>query len=139
LLTIFHGRGTIARRGTRQSPFARLREDQRFRVTEQGEIIASRYSNPDLAHRRLEQIVSAVVLASIPQKEQVVPEKWRTTINEMSKTAQHAYRSLVYETPGFVEFWMSATPLDEIKRLQIGSRPASRAKVGFADGVDQIR
>ena len=140
-LTIFHGRGgTIARgggpanRAIRAQPAGSV--NGRFRVTEQGEIIASRYANPDLAHRRLEQIVSAVILASVPQKEQVVPEKWRTTINEMSKTAQHAYRSLVYETPGFVEFWVSATPLDEIKRLQIGSRPASRAKAG---GVDQIR
>jgi phosphoenolpyruvate carboxylase len=84
----------------------------------------------------LEQIVSAVILASVQQREQIVPEKWRTTINEMSKAAQRAYRSLVYETPGFIEFWASATPLDEIKRLQIGSRPASRAKSG---AVDQIR
>ena len=143
-LTIFHGRGgTIARgggpanRAIRAQPAGSV--NGRFRVTEQGEIIASRYSNPDLAHRRLEQIVDAVILASIPQKQQIVPEKWRTTINEMSKTAQHAYRLLVYETPGFTEFWASATPLDEIKRLQIGSRPASRTKAGKADGVNQIR
>ena len=54
----------------------------------------------------------------------------------MSKAAQHAYRALVYETPGFIEFWESVTPLDEIKRLQIGSRPASRAKAG---AINQIR
>lgn len=140
-LTIFHGRGgTIARGGgpansaIRAQPAGSIKG--RFRVTEQGEIIASRYSNPDLAHRHLEQIVSAVILASVPHGEQVVPEKWRTAIGEMSKAAQRAYRSLVYETPGFIEFWESATPLDEIKRLQIGSRPASRANEG---AVDQIR
>lgn len=140
-LTIFHGRGgTIARgggpanRAIRAQPAGSI--NGRFRVTEQGEIIASRYSNPALAQQRLEQIVSAVILASIPQNERSVPEKWRIAISEMSKTAQRAYRLLVYETPGFIEFWAFATPLDEIKRLQIGSRPASRAQAG---AVDQIR
>ncbi len=142
-LTIFHGRGgTIARGGgpanqaIRAQPVGSIKG--RFRVTEQGEIIASRYSNPDLAHRHLEQIASAVILASAPQpqKEEPIPVQWRTAMDEMSKVAQQAYRALVYETPGFIEFWESATPLDEIKRLQIGSRPASRAKAG---AVNQIR
>jgi len=77
-----------------------------------------------------------VILASASQKEQPIPKQWRTALDQMSKAAQHAYRSLVYETTGFIEFWESATPLDEIKRLQIGSRPASRAKLG---AVNQIR
>jgi phosphoenolpyruvate carboxylase len=140
-LTIFHGRGgTIARGGgpanhaIRAQPAGSI--NGRFRVTEQGEIIASRYANPELAHRHLEQITNAVLLASSPQKEGPIPAKWRTALEEMSKIAQRAYRELVYETPGFIEFWESATPLDEIKRLQIGSRPASRAKLG---AVNQIR
>ncbi|MFN8413313.1 MAG: phosphoenolpyruvate carboxylase [Anaerolineales bacterium] len=140
-LTIFHGRGgTIARGGgpannaIRAQPAGSI--NGKFRVTEQGEIIASRYANPDLAHRHLEQIASAVILASAPHKKQPVSEIWRNTIEEMSKAGQRSYRSLVYETPGFIEFWESATPLDEIKRLQIGSRPASRAKAG---AVNQIR
>jgi len=140
-LTIFHGRGgTIARGGgpanhaIRAQPAGSI--NGRFRVTEQGEIIASRYANPDLAHRHLEQIASAVILASAPQKENPIPAQWRSAMDEMSKAAQNAYRGLVYETPGFIEFWESATPLDEIKRLQIGSRPASRAKAG---AVNQIR
>jgi phosphoenolpyruvate carboxylase len=140
-LTIFHGRGgTIARGGgpannaIRAQPAGSI--NGRFRVTEQGEIIASRYANPDLAHRHLEQIASAVILASAPHKEEPVPEKWRSTIEDMSKAALQAYRSLVYDTPGFIEFWECATPLDEIKRLQIGSRPASRTKLG---AVNQIR
>ena len=140
-LTIFHGRGgTIARGGGPANQAIRAQPagsiNGRFRVTEQGEIIASRYANPDLAHRHLEQIASAVILASAPQKENPIPAQWRTAMDEMSKTAQQTYRSLVYETPGFIEFWESATPLDEIKRLQIGSRPASRAKAG---AVNQIR
>lgn len=140
-LTIFHGRGgTIARGGgpanhaIRAQPAGSI--NGRFRVTEQGEIIASRYANPDLAHRHLEQIANAVILASAPQREESIPARWRETIEEMSGVAERAYRELVYETPGFIEFWESATPLDEIKRLQIGSRPAARAKLG---AVNQIR
>ena len=140
-LTIFHGRGgTIARGGGPANSAIRAQPtgsvNGRFRLTEQGEIIASRYANPDLAHRHLEQISSAVILASAPLPTQPVPEKWRIAIEEMSKIAQQTYRALIYETPGFIEFWESATPLDEIKRLQIGSRPASRTKSG---AVNQIR
>ncbi|HUG33784.1 MAG TPA: phosphoenolpyruvate carboxylase, partial [Anaerolineales bacterium] len=140
-LTIFHGRGgTIARGGgpanhaIRAQPSGSI--NGRFRVTEQGEIIASRYANPALAHRHLEQIVNAVILASAPHTEEVIPPQWRNTLDEMSGVAQRAYRNLVYEMPGFIDFWESATPLDEIKRLQIGSRPAARAKTG---AVNQIR
>jgi phosphoenolpyruvate carboxylase len=142
-LTIFHGRGgTIARGGgpanlaIRSQPAGSI--NGRFRVTEQGEIIASRYANPALAHRHLEQIANAVILASAPQTDADVPipARWRATLGEMSDVAQRAYRDLVYDTPGFIEFWESATPLDEIKRLHIGSRPASRAKLG---AVNQIR
>ena len=140
-LTIFHGRGgTIARGGgpannaIRAQPAGSI--NGRFRVTEQGEIIASRYANPGLAHRHLEQIANAVILASAPNKEKQIPKRWRETMEVISQAGLRAYRSLVYETPGFIEFWEAATPLDEIKRLQIGSRPASRAKAG---AVNQIR
>jgi phosphoenolpyruvate carboxylase len=141
-LTIFHGRGgTIARgggpanRAIRAQPAGSIKG--RFRLTEQGEIIASRYANPDLAHRHLEQIASAVLLASAPSAEKAaVPAKWRDALESMSAVAQQAYRGLVYETPGFIDFWQCATPLEEIKALQIGSRPASRAST---DAVSQIR
>jgi phosphoenolpyruvate carboxylase len=139
-LTIFHGRGgTVARgggpanRAIRAQPAGSI--NGRFRLTEQGEVIASRYSNPDLAHRRLEQIVHAVLLASAPlSREQdtsspqgKVPAQWREALDRMSIVGQRLYRKLVYETPGFIQFWQEATPLDEIKRLHIGSRPAARA------------
>ncbi len=140
-LTIFHGRGgTIARGGGPANSAIRAQPagsiNGRFRLTEQGEIIALRYSNPGLAHRHLEQIASAVILASAPLPHPSIPQKWREAMSQMSAAAQHAYRGLVYETPGFIEFWQSATPLDEIKHLQIGSRPASRAQSG---AVNQIR
>jgi phosphoenolpyruvate carboxylase len=133
-LTIFHGRGgTIARgggpanRAIRAQPVGSI--NGRFRLTEQGETIAVRYSNPELAHRHLEQIVHAVLLASSPVKKQLeIPTAWRTNMDTMSAQAQFVYRQLVYETPGFIDFWQAATPLDEIKRLHFGSRPAARAK-----------
>ncbi|GAB4492578.1 MAG: phosphoenolpyruvate carboxylase [Anaerolineales bacterium] len=150
-LTIFHGRGgTVARgggpanRAIRAQPAGSI--NGRFRVTEQGEVISSRYANPTLAHRHLEQIASAVLLASAPPSppspppkgkgsksqqlgdgEGAIPLAWRAALDQMAAAAHRAYRGLVYETPGFLDFWQAATPIDEIKRLQIGSRPASRA------------
>ncbi len=141
-LTIFHGRGgTVARgggpanRAIRAQPAGSI--NGRFRVTEQGEVIASRYANPTLAHRHLEQIANAVLLASAPTEDPApIPQRWRQALNQMSAAAHLAYRQLVYETPGFLDFWQTATPIDEIKRLQIGSRPASRAA---ATDLAQIR
>jgi phosphoenolpyruvate carboxylase len=133
-LTIFHGRGgTIARgggpanRGIRAQPPGSI--NGRFRLTEQGEVIAVRYSNLELAHRHLEQIAHAVLLASSPaQKAITIPAAWRTAMDRMSETGHKVYRGLVYENPRFIEFWQTATPLDEIKRMHIGSRPAARGK-----------
>ena len=131
-LTIFHGRGgTVARgggpanRAIRSQPKGSI--NGRFRLTEQGESIAARYSNPEIAHRHIEQIVHAVLLASAPSHSgRDIPEAWRRAMDVMSAASHGAYRKLVYETPGFIEFWQNATPLDEIKRLHIGSRPATR-------------
>ena len=133
-LTIFHGRGgTIARgggpanRGIRAQPPGSI--NGRFRLTEQGEVIAARYSNPALAHRHLEQIVHAVLVASSPVKPKTeIPSTWRAGMDQMAGTAHKMYRALVYEDPHFIEFWHYATPLDEIKRMHIGSRPAARGK-----------
>ncbi len=141
-MTIFHGRGgTTARGGGPANRAIRAQPPGsihgRFRQTEQGEIIATRYANPDLAHRHLEQIASAVLLASFPEAEQTkIPSRWRQALDNMSVVAQRAYSGLVYENPNFIDFWQSATPLDEIKRLQIGSRPASRVT---SSAVEQIR
>ncbi|GAB4470056.1 MAG: phosphoenolpyruvate carboxylase [Anaerolineales bacterium] len=130
-LTIFHGRGgTIARgggpanRAIRAQPAGTIQG--RFRVTEQGEVIAARYSNPALAHRNLEQLVHAVLLASAPNGETQVDPRWRENLDYMAKQAFAAYRQLVYDDPAFLEFWQAVTPIDVIRRLQIGSRPAAR-------------
>ncbi len=142
-LTIFHGRGgTVARgggpanRAIRAQPAGSIHG--RFRVTEQGEVIAARYANPALAHRHLEQIVHAVLLASAPGAQTDLAPAWREAMNQMSATAYRSYRELVYETPGFLDFWQAATPLDEIKRLQIGSRPSARAKSGAVTSIRAI-
>ncbi|HKJ39567.1 MAG TPA: phosphoenolpyruvate carboxylase, partial [Anaerolineales bacterium] len=143
-LTIFHGRGgTIARgggpanRAIRAQPMGSV--NGRFRLTEQGETIAARYSNLKLAHRHLEQIVHAVLTASSPAKsESDVHQTWRNEMDAMSVTARKTYRGLVYETPGFIDFWGAATPLNEIKRMHIGSRPAARAKSGEVTKIRAI-
>jgi phosphoenolpyruvate carboxylase len=141
-LTLFHGRGgTVARGG---GPAGRAIRAQppgtvngRFRVTEQGEVLASRYAAPDLAHRHLEQVVSAVLAASGPPSNPEVPDAWRAAMEGMARRALGAYRALVHDTPGFVEYWRGATPIDEIARLRLGSRPPARR--GHALAVADIR
>ena len=146
-LTLFHGRGgTVARGGgpTNRSILSQPggSVDGHYRLTEQGEILTSRYSDIDQALRHIEQIVAAVMIASAPEdlppaprgfaarthrvSPRETPPAWRSAMETMSAAARAAYRGLVYETPGFVQFWRAATPLDEIKLLTSGSRPASR-------------
>ncbi len=151
-LTLFHGRGGTAARGGGPVNRAILAQpggsvDGRFRLTEQGETLSSRYSSLPLALRNLEQIVNAVLLASAPvgavplgmadsqgrplthfklPSPRRLPDAWREAMDRMAAVAFSAYRSLVYETPGFMAYWSGATPIGEIKRLHIGSRPAAR-------------
>ncbi len=146
--TLFHGRGGTTARGGGPVNKTILAEPSgivngRFRQTEQGEILSSRYLTDDLARRHLEQVVNAVLLASAPPEFQPdpqdpkrrswigtpaqIPDRWRTDMDAMAEAAMQAYRSLVYETPEFMEFWQTVTPLKEIEHLKIGSRPASRA------------
>jgi phosphoenolpyruvate carboxylase len=132
-LTLFHGRGGTIARGGGPANRAILAQPPgtiqgRFRLTEQGETIQSRYANPILAHRNLEQLVNAVLLASAPQNMAKIPQEWRDSMDIMSSAAQNAFRKLVYKTDGFLDFWRDVTPLDEIIRLRIASRPASRTQ-----------
>lgn len=146
--TLFHGRGgTVARGGGPANRAIRAQPpgtvNGHFRLTEQGEIISSRYANPELAHRHLEQITSAVLLASAPPPAEAasLPDEWRNAMSIMADAAYRAYRGLVYETPGFLEYWQTATPLAQISRLSISSRPAARqAASGEApDDLNNIR
>ncbi len=142
-LTLFHGRGgTVARGGGPANRAIRAQPPGtvggRFRLTEQGEIIAARYANPEIAHRHLSQIVHAVLLASAPDPAaRDLPPVWRQAMADIAAHAHRVYRELVYDTPGFLDFWRAATPLDEIKRLQIGSRPAARQ--AGSEAVSKIR
>jgi phosphoenolpyruvate carboxylase len=97
-------------------------------VTEQGEIIASKYSDPELGRRNLEALVSATLEASLLDAEKLgdAAPRYFAAIDALSAHAFRAYRTLVYETPGFVEYFRASTPIAEIADLNIGSRPASR-------------
>ena len=133
-LTLFHGRGgTVARGGGPANRAIRAQPPGsiagRFRVTEQGEVISSRYTNPNLAYRHLSQVTSAVLLASSPKGDAFdIPDHWRDRLNQYAQAARDKFHGLVYETEGFMTYWQEATPLDEIVRLRIGSRPATRGK-----------
>ncbi len=143
-LTLFHGRGGALGRGGGPAGRAVLAQapgsvDGRFKVTEQGEVIFARYSNPDIAQRHLEQVTSAVLLASAPvvgERNAVAARRFRPVAERMETAALRVYRELV-EAPGFAEWLARISPLEEISGLRIGSRPARRG-VGVV-GLDDLR
>jgi phosphoenolpyruvate carboxylase len=100
-----------------------------IRITEQGEIIANKFSDPKVGRRNLETLVAATMDATLFPAEQLAPAQrkvFETLMEELSASAMAAYRHLVYETPGFTEYFFSATPIAEIAELNIGSRPSAR-------------
>jgi phosphoenolpyruvate carboxylase len=135
-LRLFHGRGGTVGRGGGPSYQAILAQppgtvNGQIRLTEQGEIIASKFSNPEIGRRNLELLVAATLEASLmPQttdsKETRKLAEFERVMEDLSERAYQAYRNLVYETPGFTDYFFSATPITEIAELNIGSRPASR-------------
>jgi len=139
-LTLFHGRGGAVGRGG--GPAGRAIRSQapgsvggRFKVTEQGEVIFGRYGNAAIGLRHLEQVISAVLVASTPEHEArlaAAGELYAPAAELMAERSEAAYRGLV-EAPGFAEFLAGVSPLDEISRLRIGSRPARREADGKRD------
>ena len=133
-IRLFHGRGGSVGRGGGPSYDAILAQpggavQGQIRITEQGEIISSKYSNPDVGRRNLETLVSATLEATLLQDESPAPDPaFLETMEELSKSAYAAYRGLVYETEGFERYFWSSTVITEIASLNIGSRPASRKK-----------
>ncbi len=130
-LRMFHGRGGTVGRGGGPSYQAILAQPPgtvrgQIRVTEQGEVIASKYANPEIGRRNLETLVAATLEATLLTPTKAAPESFMQTAQDLSKLSMQAYRSLVYETPGFTDYFFAATPLREIAGLNIGSRPASR-------------
>lgn len=131
-LRLFHGRGGTVGRGGGPSYEAILAQpvgavQGQIRVTEQGEIISSKYSNPDLGRRNLEAMTAATLEATLLQSEQEDPgDHYLQTMEQLSAHAYAAYRGLVYETEGFEDYFQASTVISEISSLNIGSRPASR-------------
>jgi phosphoenolpyruvate carboxylase len=130
-LRMFHGRGgTVGRGGgpTYQAILAQPPGTVRgqIRVTEQGEVIASKYANPEIGRRNLETLVAATLEATLLTPTKPAPQSFLDAATELSTLSMQAYRKLVYETPGFTDYFFAATPIREIAGLNIGSRPASR-------------
>jgi len=140
-LRLFHGRGGSVGRGGGPSYQAILAQPPgsvagQIRITEQGEVIASKYSDPDIGRRNLETLLAATFEATVLKGKSGEQAVYLEVMEEMSATAFVAYRKLVYETPGFVQFFRSATPITEIADLNVGSRPASRRKT---DRIEDLR
>jgi phosphoenolpyruvate carboxylase len=131
-LRLFHGRGGSVGRGGGPSYQAILAQpggavQGAIRITEQGEVIAGKYSNPDLGRRNLEILAAATLEASLLHSGRPAPrEEYLEAMEELSDSAFKAYRSLVYETEGFERYFWESTVIGEIANLNIGSRPASR-------------
>jgi phosphoenolpyruvate carboxylase len=128
-LTFFHGRGGSlgrgggpAARGILSLPSETL--DGSLRLTEQGEVLAERYDDPEIARRHLEQVTWATLVASSVRRSEPKPE-WTAIIARMAERSFAIYRELV-DQPGFIGYFSQTTPIDEIETLPIASRPSRR-------------
>ena len=144
-LRLFHGRGGTVGRGGGPSYEAILAQppgsvNAQIRITEQGEVIASKYSDPEIGRRNLEILIAATMEATLlhhhgDHHDSTMPEYLRIA-EALSLDAFAAYRKLVYETPGFTDYFFAATPIREIAELNIGSRPSSRKA---SDSIEDLR
>jgi phosphoenolpyruvate carboxylase len=141
-LRLFHGRGGSVGRGGGPSYEAILAQPPgalqgAIRVTEQGEVIAGKYSNADVGRRNLETMAAATLEATLLEAERPPPPPdYLEIMEELSAHAFRAYRALVYETPDFDRYFRESTVLEEIATLNIGSRPASRSR---RSGIEDLR
>jgi phosphoenolpyruvate carboxylase len=130
-LRIFHGRGGSVGRGGGPAYEAILAQpgrsiNGRIKITEQGEVLASKYSLPELALYHLETVTTAVIQASLLRTGFDDIEPWNEIMEELATRSRTHYRSLIYEQPDLVDFFHQVTPIEEISQLQISSRPARR-------------
>ncbi len=130
-LRMFHGRGGTVGRGGGPSYQAILAQPPgtvrgQIRLTEQGEVIGSKYANPEIGRRNLETLVAATLEATLLQPTKPATADFLRAAASLSSASLAAYRALVYETPGFTEYFFDSTPIREIAELNIGSRPAAR-------------
>ncbi|HTA20108.1 MAG TPA: phosphoenolpyruvate carboxylase, partial [Polyangia bacterium] len=147
-LRLFHGRGGTVGRGGGPSYHAVLAQPRgsvngQLRLTEQGEVIASKYADPAVGRVNLATLVAATIEATlVGSRDEAVDveggedELFTDTMEALSALAFRAYRDLVYETPGFIRYFREATPIGEIGDLNIGSRPASRKS---SDRIEDLR
>ncbi|GHJ58340.1 phosphoenolpyruvate carboxylase [Nocardioides sp. OK12] len=145
LLRLFHGRGGSVGRGGGPTAEAILSQpngslDGPIKVTEQGEVISDKYLLPELGRYNLEGALAAVVEASVLHRDRLLPREvldgWDDTMDVVAAGGQTAYRALVRD-PGLVRFFVAATPVDELGKMNIGSRPAKRP--GGEGGLDDLR
>jgi phosphoenolpyruvate carboxylase len=130
-LRLFHGRGGTVGRGGGPSYEAVLSQAPgsvagQIRLTEQGEVIASKYSHQDMARRNLEALFSATLEATLIKNKQKIPEEFKKIAQVLSSSSNKAYKKLVYENDSFADNFFAITPISEIAHLNLGSRPASR-------------
>ena len=144
-LTLFHGRGGAIGRGGGPMHRAIMASaphslDGTLKLTEQGEVVADRYANFDIAMRHLAQLTNAVLIASSPGHEQEAEEaheRGKTVFAELAQRSAQAYQSLVWQDPAFEAYYVAATPIGELSRLAMGSRPAARG--GGAVSLTRLR
>ncbi|MBV8465248.1 MAG: phosphoenolpyruvate carboxylase [Burkholderiales bacterium] len=140
-MRLFHGRGGSVGRGGGPSFDAILAQpagavDGQIRITEQGEVIAAKYADAEIGRRNLETIVAATLAASFPGRRELDDDtvERQALMEKLSGIAYREYRDLVYATPEFITYFREATPISEIAKLNIGSRPsARRASNSIAD------
>ena len=141
----FHGRGGAVGRGggptaaaIRALPTGTV--EGRIKMTEQGEVLNAKYTVREVAHRELELSLGATLIAGRVSEDAAERERlaqFEAIVEEMAATSEAIYRALVHDDPRFVEFFSSVTPIDEVSRLRLGSRPARRQ--GSAAGIDDLR
>ena len=144
-LSLFHGKGGTIDRGGGQSyrsihaqPMAA--PDGRFRITEQGEVVSLKYSNPAIAERNIEQLVASVLDAHLlaPRRLPARQREWEGYAEELAISSRRYYRNLVYETPEFTLYFRQGTPIDLIERIRLGSRPSRRSSTHDLAGLRAI-
>jgi phosphoenolpyruvate carboxylase len=142
-LRLFHGRGGAVGRGGGPAGQAILSQPPgtlrgQIKMTDQGEMISDRYLDPLTAARHLEQVVNAVLRAGFPEVLKPIRGEWLSAMETIAAAGRAAYRSLIYDRPEFLTYFHEATPIAEISRLRIGSRPASRKSGGRIEDLRAI-
>lgn len=142
-LRLFHGRGGTVGRGGGPSYQGILAQPSgsvngQIRVTEQGEVIGSKYAEPEIGRRNLETLVAATIESTLLGNDKIGDDapRYYQVMETLASKSFSAYRNLIYETPGFQQYFQESTPIREIAGLHIGSRPSSRKP---SDSIEDLR